>query len=176
MLGPDGRGTLDHFGLQGPGRLAYGTLSKAFGAAGGVIPADAGLRGRIEQRSAAYAYTTKPPPGVVAAGAAALRIARAQPELRARLAAHVARVRGALRGWGLPLDDGPSPILCVDGRSGVGGATVARRLFDEDRIAVLHMAGGYANVPPGGALVFTLSAAHDDGQVEHLLHALRRAL
>lgn len=176
VLGPDGRGTLDHFRLGGPEVLSYGTMSKAFGAAGGVVPASAALRRRIERRSAAYASTTKPPPGVVAAGAAALRMARQRPELRARLATHVARVRGALRGWGLPLEEGPSPILCLDGRTGLDFGTIARRMFEVDRIAVLHMAGGYANVPAGGCLVFTLTAVHDDGQVDRLLDALHRAL
>lgn len=176
VLGPDGRGTLDHFGLDGPRVLSYGTMSKAFGAAGGIVPGSAELRGKIERRSAAYASTTKPPPGVVAAGAAALRIAREQPELRARLGTHVARVRGALRGWGLPLDDGPSPIVCLDGRTGLDFGAVARRMFDAERIAVLHMAGGYANVPAGGCLVFTLTAVHEDEQVERLLDALHRAL
>ncbi|HEX6041051.1 pyridoxal phosphate-dependent aminotransferase family protein [Longimicrobium sp.] len=176
VLGPDGRGTLDHFRLDGPDVLSYGTMSKAFGAAGGIVPATGELRRKIERRSAAYASTTKPPPGIVAAGAAAMRIAREQPGLRARLAGHVARVRGALRGWGLALDDGPSPILCLDGRTGLDFGAIARRMFDEERIAVLHMAGGYANVPAGGCLVFTLTAVHDDEQVDRLLDALHRAL
>lgn len=176
VLGPHGRGTLDNFGLDGPDVLSYGTMSKAFGAAGGIVPASAELRGKIERRSAAYASTTKPPPGIVAAGAAALCIAREQPGLRARLAKHVARVRRALRGWGVPLDDGPSPILCLDGRTGLDFGAVARRMLEQDGIAVLHMAGGYANVPAGGCLVFTLTAVHEDEQVDRLLASLQRAL
>ena len=176
VLGPDGRGTLDHFGLQGARRFSYGTMSKAFGGAGGVIPGSAELRGRIECRSAAYRSTTKAPPGIVAAGARALEIARTQPGLRARLAAHVARVRSALRSIGLPLDDGPAPIICVDARSRLDFASIARRLFDEESIAVVHMPGGYANVPAGGCLVFTLSALHDEEQIERLVDAFRRAL
>ena len=175
VLGSHGRGTLDHLGLNGAEVLSYGTMSKGFGAFGGVLPASAELRAKVERRSAAYASTTKPPPGMVAAGAAALRIARG-PGLRDRLAGHVARVRGALRGWGVPLDDGPSPIVCLDRRSGLDFGAVARRLFERERIAVLHMRGGYANVPAGGCLVFTLTAVHDDAQVERLLDALHRAL
>jgi 8-amino-7-oxononanoate synthase len=176
VLGPDGRGTLDHFGLQGARRFSYGTMSKAFGGAGGVIPGSAELRDWIERRSAAYRSTSKAPPGIVAAGARALEIARTQPGLRARLAAHVARVRSALRSIGLPLDDGPAPIICVDARSRLDFASIAGRLFDEDSIAVLHVAGGYANVPAGGCLVFTLSALHDEEQIERLVDAFRRAI
>jgi 8-amino-7-oxononanoate synthase len=168
--------TSDHFGLNGARRFSYGTMSKAFGGAGGVIPGSAELRGRIERRSAAYRSTTKAPPGIVAAGARALEIARTQPGLRARLAAHVARVRSALRSIGLPLDDGPAPIICVDARSRLDFASIARRLFDEESIAVLHMPGGYANVPAGGCLVFTLSALHDEEQIERLVDAFRRAI
>jgi 8-amino-7-oxononanoate synthase len=179
VLGPDGRGTLDHFALFGPQRFSYGTMSKGFGAAGGVVPGLAELRDRIERRSAAYRSTTKGPPGVVAAGARALEIARTQPSLRVRLAARVARVRSALRSMGLPVDGGPAPIICIDARAGLELGSLARRLFEEEGIAVAHMAGGagsYGNVPRGGCLVFTLSAGHEDEQIDHLLDAFRRTV
>ncbi len=176
ILGEHGRGTLEHLGIAGPGHYSYGTMSKAFGAGGGVIPGSAGWRDRVERTSAAYRSATKPPPGVVAAGARALRLAREQPGLRTRLAQHVVRVRGALRAMGLPVDDGPAPIVCLDRRCGLDLGAVADRLLTEDGVAVLHMAGGYPNVPTGGCLVFTLSAGHGDDQVDRLLTAFRGAV
>ena len=175
VMGARGRGTLEHFGLEGDGRMAYGTMSKAFGAAGGIVPCTEDVRARIESRSAAFAGTTKPPPGVVAAGARALAIARAEPERRARLRSLVARVRAGLAEMGIGTGDSSAPIVCIRAADGFDAAGVAARLLREDAIAVLHASSGYANVPAGGALVFTLSATHDDAQVERLLDALRRA-
>ncbi len=176
VIGENGRGTLEHLGILGDGRYAYGTMSKAFGAGGGVMPGPAGWQDRVGRASAAYRSATKPPPGVVAAGARALRMARDRPWLRTRLAHQVARVRASLRAMGLPVGDSPAPVVCLDRRGGLDLAGVAGRLFDEDRIAVLHLTGGYPNVPVGGGLVFTLSAAHDDDQVDRLLAAFKRAL
>lgn len=176
VLGPDGRGTLEHLGLSGEGLVSYGTMSKALGTGGGVIPCSDGLRDRIERRSEANRGMSKPSPGVVAAGAQALRIARAEPGLRARLAELVARVRGALRSFGVEAGDSPAPIFCIPDAPGLDCGAVARELHERERIAVLHATGGYANVPPGGCLAFTVSAVHGDEQVDRLLEALRRAL
>jgi glycine C-acetyltransferase/8-amino-7-oxononanoate synthase len=177
VLGPNGRGTLEHLGLHGEGLVSYGTMSKALGTGGGVIPCSEGLRDRIERRSAASRAMSKPSPGVVAAGARALEIARTRPGLRARLAELVARVRRALRSFGVQVEDSPAPIFCIPQEPGLDCGAVARHLHERERIAVLHATdGGYPNVPAGGCLAFTVSARHEDEQIDRLLAALRRAL
>jgi 8-amino-7-oxononanoate synthase len=177
VLGANGRGTIEHLGMHDDGAvLSYGTMSKALGTGGGVIPCSAGLRERIEHRSAANRAMSKPSPGIVAAGTRALQIARTEPRLRTRLAQVVVRVRRALRSFGIEVQDSPAPIFCIPHAAGLDLAAVARRLHDRERIAVLHLDGGYANVPAGGCLAFTVSALHEDEQIDRLLAALRRAL
>nr|MDQ5807946.1 pyridoxal phosphate-dependent aminotransferase family protein [Actinomycetota bacterium] len=63
VLGRNGRGTLEHLGLSGERLVSYGTMSKALGTGGGVIPCSEGLRDRIERRSAASRAMSKPSPG-----------------------------------------------------------------------------------------------------------------
>lgn len=176
VLGPNGRGTLEHLGLSGEGLVSYGTMSKALGTGGGVIPCSEGLRDRIERRSAASRAMSKPSPGIVAAGARALEIARTRPGLRARLAELVARVRVALRSFGLEVEDSPAPIFCIRQTPGLDCGALARHLHERDHIAVLHAANRYPNVPAGGCLALTVSALHEDEQIDRLLAALRRAL
>jgi 8-amino-7-oxononanoate synthase len=176
VLGRHGRGTLEHLGLAGAGCLSYGTMSKGLGASGGVIPCSLRLRDRIERLSAAYRSTSKPPPGIVAAGARAFEIARTQPQLRARLAEHVDRVRSTLRSFGIAIEETPAAIVCIAQAPDLDCAAIARHLHDRERIAVLYTEGGYSNVPVAGCLAFTLSALHDDEQIDRLLAALRAAL
>src|SRR5262249_244660 len=116
-IGPQGRGTLDYFGLDaaraaGPVKLYFsGTLSKALGGQGGIIT---GSRDWIQQLKASshfYNGASQPAVPVAAASAKALEIARDQPELRDQLAANVRHAKSGLRRMGLEVDDTPVPII-----------------------------------------------------------------
>ncbi|MEE8585122.1 MAG: pyridoxal phosphate-dependent aminotransferase family protein [Acidobacteriota bacterium] len=175
VLGKNGRGILEHFGLEGAGRFSCATLSKAFGSFGGLVAGERGLVEDIRRRSGAFRGSALPPPGVVAASAAALALARRRPRRRRRLVANLARVRRGLHGMGLAVDpDSPSPIICLDRRNPFNLKAAARRFFDEKRIGVFCLEGGYPSTPVGGALVFTVFANHSRRQIDRLLEAFRQ--
>ncbi|WP_035699350.1 aminotransferase class I/II-fold pyridoxal phosphate-dependent enzyme [Glycomyces tenuis] len=86
-VGPNGAGGAAAAGLGGdPGVVVTATLSKALGAAGGVIAGPAELRRHLTDTSRPFVYDTAPPPAVVAGAAEALRIARGADASRAELA------------------------------------------------------------------------------------------
>ena len=67
VLGRNGRGTVDHFGLHGRVDIQVGTLSKAVGVLGGYVAGTQALRDYLIQRSRPILFSTSHPPAVVAA-------------------------------------------------------------------------------------------------------------
>ncbi|MDP6942567.1 MAG: aminotransferase class I/II-fold pyridoxal phosphate-dependent enzyme [Myxococcota bacterium] len=164
VYGPSGAGVAEHLGVGDAVDLHVGTLSKAVGALGGFVAGSQRWRDWVMNRGRAQIYSTALPLPVVAGAHAALRVARAEPEHRARLWGHVARVSEAL-GQG-----GQSPIFSVV----LGGAEEALTAS-----RALLQAGIHATAirPPTVAdgtsrLRVTLSAAHADQDIDRLLAAL----
>ncbi len=171
VLGPTGGGTLELLGL-GPEEvpLLIGTLGKAFGCFGAFV---AGERDRIElllQRARTYIYTTALPPAVAAATLAAVEMARAEPWRRDRVQALVRRFRAGATAAGLPLAESATPIQPV--LLGTPEAAVAASEALLER-GFLVAAIRPPTVPRGGSrLRVTLSAIHEDDEVDRLVEAM----
>ena len=58
VLGTDGRGTVDHFGLHGRVAIQVGTLSKAVGVLGGYVAGSQALRDILIQRARPFLFST----------------------------------------------------------------------------------------------------------------------
>ena len=171
VLGRNGRGTLDHYGLQEPNFIAGHTLSKAIGGYGGLIPGPAELLGEVERASRVTVGASPPPLPVAAAAAKALELA-CDPEIRERLWQNVARARAGIRALGWELADTPVPILCLCARPGLDLGAIKNRLFERD-ICVAHVTG-YSSTPAGGALRIAIFATHTAEQIDRLVEGLRQ--
>lgn len=171
VLGEQGRGTLEHFGLSAAEvPVLVGTLGKAFGTFGAFVAGDADLIETLIQHARSYIYTTALPPAVAEATRASLRLVQDEPERRARLRRLVQRFRRGAAEIGLPLMDSPTPIqplLVGDARA---ANDLSAALWER---GILVTAIRPPTVPAGTArLRIALSAAHDDAQVDRLLEAL----
>jgi 7-keto-8-aminopelargonate synthetase-like enzyme len=111
---------------------------------------------------------------VAAATAAALRLVRAEPELRTRLARNVATLRRELRGLGLPVADLPTPIIPLVLADGAGMQRLHAALR-ADGVLVPYLAR-YAGLGVHGALRIAVLATHEPAQLRQLVEALRRHL
>jgi len=86
LLGPAGAGAVVDAGLAGePDVVLTLTLSKSFGAAGGVIAGPAALTTALVDTGRTFIYDTALPPAVAAGAYAALDVIRSAEELRAEL-------------------------------------------------------------------------------------------
>ena len=74
VLGRNGRGTVDHFGLHGRVDIQVGTLSKAIGALGGYVAGSKALIEFLYHRARPFLFSTSHPPAVAAACIAALDV------------------------------------------------------------------------------------------------------
>jgi len=111
VLGATGKGALEHEGVSRKRIIQCVTLSKAFGAYGGVILAPAVWRERIWKQSRVFAGTTPLPPPLAGAALAALKILGREPVRRERLRENTAQVRSGLRAAGWDIVETPGPIV-----------------------------------------------------------------
>ncbi len=175
VLGRHGRGSAEHWGLEGQIDVVMGTLGKAFGVAGAFVSGSRTLVEYLLNRSRAFVFTTALPPAFAAAALAALRIARSEPWRRDRLRAVARRIRQGVAARGRPAPGDPDGhVVPVP----VGDADTVVRLGAalRDR-GVLVGAVRPPTVPAGTSrLRITASAAHSDADVDTLLDALDRVL
>jgi 8-amino-7-oxononanoate synthase len=171
VLGEEGRGTLDHFGLDwNEVPILVGTLGKSFGTSGAFVAGSEELIETLVQRARTYVYTTAPSPAIAVATRESLRIARRESWRRERLQAHVARFRAGAAELGLPLMDSPTPIQPLVAGSAERALRWSRAL---EASGLLVSAIRPPTVPDGSArLRITFSAAHEEADVERLLAVL----
>ena len=172
VLGPQGRGSLAHFGLGSPRLILMGTLGKAAGVAGAFV---AGSRDVIEwliNTSRSYIFTTGAPPLLAETLLTAVDLIEHGDTRRAHLAALIARFKAGLRlsRWQLLASDTPiQPVVIGDNHE----TLAVSRALDAEGLWVPAIRP--PTVPKGAArLRITLSAAHSVEQVDRLVAALNR--
>lgn len=171
VLGQEGRGTLDHLGLdaeQVP--ILMGTLGKALGTFGAFVAGPEALIETLIQRARSYIYTTATPPALAEATRSSLAVARREGWRRERLQALIARLRAGATQLGLPLADSVTPIQPLMAGSTARALAWSRAL---EAAGILVTPIRPPTVPEGTArLRITLSAAHEESDVDRLLDAL----
>jgi 8-amino-7-oxononanoate synthase len=171
VVGPDGRGSAAAAGL-GPDQapLLLVTLGKALGSYGAVLVGQYSVIEHIEQTARPYIYTTALPPALAVAALAAVKLARQDGWRRVKLASLIARFRHGALERGLRLLDSQTPIQPLP----IGdNALAVQAAHDLEKRGFLVVAIRPPSVPAGGArLRITLTAAHEDQDIDALLDAL----
>jgi len=170
VLGPNGRGTYDHFGLKGDNLYFCGTLSKAFGGEGGFI---CGSKEFIEQAKLTTGiYSGATPTGNATAAAAAkgVEIVKNHPEMRDRLRRNVKLVKAGLKKLGFPVNDSPVPIVTWSLKSADEMLRVHRALMDRGIVVPYSR---YVGAPAGGVLRASIFSEHTEAQINRLLVELK---
>ncbi|HZK49873.1 MAG TPA: glycine C-acetyltransferase [Thermoleophilia bacterium] len=170
FVGPTGRGTPEHFGVQGRVDILTSTLGKALGgASGGFTAASTVVTDLLRQRSRPYLFSNSLAPSIVAAGLAALRILSTMLELRERLMTNARRFREGMTEVGFTIKPGDHPIVPVM----LGDARLASAMADDLLVDGIYVIGfSYPVVPRGEARIrVQLSAAHEPDQVERAIAA-----
>lgn len=176
VIGPDGRGSLAHFGLSAQDApILVGTLGKAFGTFGAFVAGSDALIESLIQFARSYVYTTALPPAIACATLESLRVAHDEGWRRERLAGLARRFEEGAAALGLRLPERPPgqppiPILPILVGGAARAVALSRALLER---GLLVTAIRPPTVPAGGArLRVTLSAAHGPDHVDRLLDAL----
>jgi glycine C-acetyltransferase len=169
VLGRDGRGTVDHFGLHGRVHIQVGTLSKAIGALGGYVAGPTALREILTQRARPFLFSTSHPPAVVAACREAIRVMQDEPQLQTVLWANTRRFKGELARLGFETGASETPITPVM----MGDPETAMRFSDRlTEEGVFAQPVVFPTVALDKARIRTIvTAAHTDAHLDQALDA-----
>ncbi len=173
VLGATGRGTHQHFGLQGTAIDYFtSTLGKALGgAAGGFV---AGAKEGIEllvQRGRPSLFSNALPVTVACSARKALEILMREPQRVAKLRRNVEYARQGFREAGLEVLDSPSAICPIMVGDTAKAIAMSNRLLDK---GVFVIGFGYPVVPEGTArLRVQISAAHEKDHLDQLIEGLK---
>ncbi len=173
VLGSNGRGTTDHFGLHGRVALNIGTLSKAVGVLGGYIASTQAVRDYLIHKGRPFLFSSSHPPAVVAACIAAVDVLETEPELIERLWENTRYFKEKLHELGFDTGRSETPITPVM----CGEAPVAMQLSDMLMERGIFAQGiGFPTVPRGQARVRTIvTATHSREQLDRALDAFADA-
>jgi len=172
VLGRNGRGTIDHFGLHGRVAIQIGTLSKAVGVLGGYVAGSATLIDYLTQRARPFLFSTSHPPAVVAACLEAIQIFQEEPERIERLWVNTRRFKAELRRLGFDTGISETPITPIMLGESALAIRFSDRLFEEGIYATSVV---YPTVALDKARIRTIvTAAHSDEQLDIALDAFER--
>ncbi|HMD03590.1 MAG TPA: glycine C-acetyltransferase [Candidatus Baltobacteraceae bacterium] len=173
VMGPTGRGTIEHFGLTGKIDIITGTLGKALGgAAGGFVAGSAALVDMLIQRSRTQLFSNALPATVAASALRAIESLESRPELVARLRENTAFFRAGLKKLGFNPLDGPSAIVPIL----VGDTAFAIAMSDRLLREGIFVTGfGFPVVAEGTARIrVQMSAALERAHLERALAAFAK--
>ncbi|WP_404354443.1 glycine C-acetyltransferase [Exiguobacterium aurantiacum] len=167
VLGQNGRGTVNHFGLDGRVALQVGTLSKAIGVLGGYVACSNDIRDFLIQKGRPFLFSTSHPPAVVAANREAIRVMKEEEELFDKLWANTEFFKSGLRDLGFDIGHATTPITPVM----LGEETLAHTFSDKLKDhGVFAQSIAFPTVEKGKARIRTIVTA------EHTRNDLERAL
>jgi glycine C-acetyltransferase len=173
VLGRDGRGSVDHFGLHGRVAIQVGTLSKAVGVLGGYVAGSQDLRDILIQRARPFLFSTSHPPAVAAACREAIKVMQEEPELLERLWANTRRFKAELARLGFDTGRSETPITPVMMGDADTAGRFSQRLFDD---GVFAQPVVYPTVALDKARIRTIvTAAHTDDLLDRALAAFAAA-
>ncbi len=111
VIGQNGHGTPEHWGVEGQVDVVAGTLSKGLGGVGGFVASSRDVVNYLRFYARSYMFSTALPPAVSASLNTALDVIEDEPELRARLWKNINYMREKLLGMGWDLGDAETAIF-----------------------------------------------------------------
>ncbi len=111
VMGPNGRGAGEHFGVHEEIDLQMATFSKSLASLGGVIAGPQEVINWIKHKARAMVYSASMTPAAVAAALKALEIIKAEPERRDRLWRHAEKMHREYRAMGFDTSPSVTPVI-----------------------------------------------------------------
>ena len=171
VLGANGRGTAEHFGVVGEVDIITSTLGKALGgAAGGFVAGSAALCDYLTQRSRPQLFSNALPPTVAASALASVEFIEQHPDRVQRLRDNAHYFRGQIIEAGFKPLAGETPIIPII----VGETATAIQMSDMLLGEGVFVTGfGFPVVPQGQARVrCQVSAAHTREDLDAAVRAI----
>ncbi|MFD0049391.1 glycine C-acetyltransferase [Actinomycetes bacterium NPDC127524] len=173
VLGQNGRGTVNHFGLDGRVHIQVGTLSKAIGVLGGYVASSRTLIDYLIHKGRPFLFSTSHPPAVTMACIEAIDVLLDEPVLIDRLWENTRFFKAGLKELGFNIGDSETPITPVI----VGDEALSHQFSDLLlQYGVFAQGIAFPTVAKGLARVRTIvTAQHSESELKQALSAFETA-
>lgn len=171
VLGKQGRGTCDHFGVTEDVDLIMGTFSKSFASIGGFIASDKETINYLRHNSRSYIFSASNTPAATAAAGAALDIMLSEPERIDHLWKLTNYALEGFRTMGCEIGHTSTPIIPLYIRDNDKTFMVVRDLFDLG--VFVNPVVSPAVAPQDTLIRFSLMATHTQEQLNQAMDAIQ---
>jgi glycine C-acetyltransferase len=156
VLGRNGRGTVDHFGLHGRVDVQVGTLSKAIGVLGGYVCGSRDLIEFLYHRARPFLFSTSHPPAVAGGLSGGLRHSGAGAGAHREAVGQHALFQSRSRSAGFDTGESETPITPMLVGEAKTAHAYSAALFEKGLLAT---GIGFPTVPEGKARIRTIVTA-----------------
>lgn len=172
VMGRNGRGTADHFGLTDKVELIMGTFSKSFGSLGGFIAGDHEVINYLKHNSRSLIFSASMPPANVAAVSRAIDIMLSEPERIEHLWNLTRHAHAEFKARGFDIGHTQSPIIPLFVRDLQKCLTAVKMALDEGVFITPVIPPA---VPEDSVIVrFALMATHSFAQLDEGIDKLTK--
>ena len=170
ILGDNGRGTPEFFGVEDEVDLHGGTFAKSFGTFGGYLCGPQKVLDYIKYVSSGFVLTKALPGCITNATIKSLELMQAMPERRTQLWKNLTTLRTGLAEAGFNIGNPQGAVTSIFTRGMT--AVSAVRLLDTDHNIIVNNVM-YPAVPYGTSIIrITASALHTPEQMQRLVDAI----
>ncbi|MEO6246508.1 MAG: aminotransferase class I/II-fold pyridoxal phosphate-dependent enzyme [Opitutaceae bacterium] len=174
VLGRQGRGTVDHFGLNDKVDVICGSLSKSLASTGGFVAASTEIIEYLRTHSKQTIFSAAISPSQAACAQASLEIMQAEPQHLEKLWSNTRKYRAMLKALGLDTWESETPAVPIVLGSKERVYPFWKALLEKGVFTVMSIAPA---VPAGKDLIRTaISAMHTDEQLEKIADAMAYAV
>jgi 8-amino-7-oxononanoate synthase len=173
VLGKDGRGTAEHFGMTNDVDVLCASFSKSLAGAGGFVASSKDAIDYMRSHSKQTIFSAALSPASCACAQEALQVMQDEPEHRERLFKNLERYRGILANLGLDTWESETPAIPIVLGEKEKVYYFWKALLEKGIYAIISIAPG---VPPGKDLIRTaISASHTDEDLDRIEEAMTYA-
>jgi 7-keto-8-aminopelargonate synthetase-like enzyme len=169
VIGANGRGTYEHFGVQGDRLLFGATTSKAIGGYGGIVPTTAVFAQQVRDGHIMNGATMPPSPAA-AASVKGMSLLMAHPEWRTRLSENARRLKAGIARLGFTVPQTVVPIAAFSLGAAADMERVHAALMDR---GICIQFSRYVGAGPAGVLRIVVFSTHTPDHIDRLLGELK---
>ncbi len=170
ILGLNGRGTYEHYGLISERFYFGGTFSKAFGGYGGIIPGTKKFIDEIKNNQIQNG-STPPPSSAAAASLTGLQLVKSNPGMKLKLWENANRLKTGLKNIGIEVEDTNVPIAAWTMNSKAEMQKLQSDLMKKN-IVIQYIQ--YVGAGTNGALRIVVFSSHTSEQIDNLIYELKK--
>ena len=172
VLGQNGRGVCNHYGLTDKVDLIMGTFSKSFASLGGFIAGDKILINYLRHHARSYIFSASCTPASTAAAGAALDIMLSEPERLDHLWELTRYALERFRALGFEIGNTYTPIIPLFIRNNEATFCITRDVFEEG--VFVNPVVSPAVAPEDTLIRFSLMATHTKEQLDFAIDKLHK--